>query len=504
MSGRALGPVGRGDERQASPAPKPASGASGKPAQGPSAKAERPEGKSSTGRRDPAKLQGGDAFPAGRKSGGHAVHLGSIEGRDASHPAGRQSQTATAAVDDARSDRPDDAPKRVHHPDGHHRSHVNGFADQALSSHRRADGRNGHASSPYRVAGAAPDGHDLYAALDLGTNNCRLLVAEPNRGGFHVVDAFSRIVRLGEGLTASGRLSDVAQARAIEALHICRAKLEARGVNRARLVATEACRIAENGMDFIDRVAAETGLTLEVVTRETEARLAVAGCASLIDWQSDGVILFDIGGGSSELVWLDLNRNGRRDDLTRHIRAWTSLPVGVVTLSERHGGVIVDHRVFEEMVRDVDGMLDGLVEGPDLSRALGEGAFHMLGTSGTVTTLAGVHLGLKRYDRRRVDGVWLASGDVTDMIGHLLEMTFEERIANPCIGADRADLVLAGCAILEAIRRRWPCDRLRVADRGLREGILTEMMAADGVWRRNGHGTHRDAGFHRRPENGLK
>ena len=353
--------------------------------------------------------------------------------------------------------------------------------------------RNGVRAQPYRAAGRNQRGNDLYAALDLGTNNCRLLVAEPNRGGFHVIDAFSRIVRLGEGMSASGRLSDIAQARAIEALHICRAKLESRGVNRVRLVATEACRIAENGANFIDRVEHETGLTLEVVSRETEARLAVAGCANLVDWEADGVLLFDIGGGSSELVWLDLKTKNRRDDLARHIRAWTSLPVGVVTLSERHGGVVVDRRVFEEMVRDVDGMLDGLVEGADLSAALQNGPFHMLGTSGTVTTLAGVHLGLRRYDRRRIDGVWLGSGDVGGMIDRLLDMSFDERVANPCIGADRADLVLAGCAILEAIRRRWPCERLRVADRGLREGILTELMAADGVWRR---GSHRpDDGF---------
>jgi exopolyphosphatase/guanosine-5'-triphosphate,3'-diphosphate pyrophosphatase len=348
----------------------------------------------------------------------------------------------------------------------------------------------------YRVANRHANGIDLYAALDLGTNNCRLLVAEPNRSGFHVVDAFSRIVRLGEGMMASGRLSDIAQTRAIEALHVCRAKLEARGVNRARLVATEACRIAENGADIIARVEHETGLTLEVVSRETEARLAVAGCANLIDWDADGVLLFDIGGGSSELVWLDLTRKSRRDDLTRHIRAWTSLPVGVVTLSERHGGVVVDRRVFEEMVDDVDAMLDGLVEGPELSAALHQGPFHMLGTSGTVTTLAGVHLGLRRYDRRRVDGIWLGANDVGDMIDRLIDMTFEERVANPCIGADRADLVLAGCAILEAIRRRWPCDRLRVADRGLREGILTELMAADGVWRRNGQSHAGPAGQH--------
>jgi exopolyphosphatase/guanosine-5'-triphosphate,3'-diphosphate pyrophosphatase len=324
----------------------------------------------------------------------------------------------------------------------------------------------------------------LYAALDLGTNNCRLLVAEPQRHGFRVVDAFSRIVRLGEGISHSGRLSEAAQDRALEALRICRAKLDLRGVERARLVATEACRIADNGSHFLERVYEETGLELEIVSRETEARLAVAGCASLVDWQSDGVILFDIGGGSSELVWLDLARGERTGDLTRHIRAWTSLPVGVVTLSERHGGVFVDETVFEAMVGHVDDLLETFDQNGELERALGEGRFHMLGTSGTVTTLAGVHLGLKRYDRRRVDGTWLDDDDVSRMIDHLVGLSFDERVANPCIGSDRADLVLAGCAILEAIRRRWPCRRLRVADRGLREGILTELMAADGMWRR--------------------
>ncbi len=334
----------------------------------------------------------------------------------------------------------------------------------------------------------------LYAALDLGTNNCRLLIAEPLRTSFRVVDAFSRIVRLGEGMTATGQLSEAAQLRAIEALRICQAKLVLHSVDRIHLVATEACRAARNGQEFLDRVRMETGLDLEIVTRESEARLAVAGCASLIDWRSDGVVLFDIGGGSSELVWLDLQAK-RRDsksgiaevgglDLDRHIRSWTSLPIGVVTLAERHGGEHVDRTLFEAMVRDVDGLLDGLEEGVQLSRAIAAGDFHLLGTSGTVTTLAGVHLGLKRYDRRRVDGVWLAAAQVTGIIDRLLDMTYAERVANPCIGAERADLVLAGCAILEAIRRRWPCDRLRVADRGLREGILTEMMAADGVWTR--------------------
>lgn len=325
----------------------------------------------------------------------------------------------------------------------------------------------------------------LYAALDLGTNNCRLLVAEPWRQGFRVVDAFSRIVRLGEGLSRSGRLSDAAQSRAIDALRVCRSKLDARGIVRARLVATEACRAAENGVEFLERVRREAGLTLEILTRETEARLAVTGCANLVDWTADGVLLFDIGGGSSELVWMEFG-DGRRagGDPTRHIRAWTSLPVGVVTLSERHGGVAVGPAVFEDMVADVDALLSVLPDWAPLAERLVTGRYHMLGTSGTVTTLAGVHLGLKRYDRRRVDGTWLSDDEVGAMIDRLLAMEFEDRVANPCIGGDRADLVLAGCAILEAIRRRWRCGRLRVADRGLREGMLTELMIGDGVWRR--------------------
>lgn len=362
-------------------------------------------------------------------------------------------------------------------------------APSAPSGAHRGDG-----SEPLRRRRSAGD-PPLYAALDLGTNNCRLLVAEPWQQSFRVVDAFSRIVRLGEGLSRTGRLSEAAQDRAIDALRVCRGKLEARGIVRARLVATEACRAAENGLDFLARVEDETGLTLEVLTRETEARLAVAGCANLVDWRSDGVLLFDIGGGSSELVWLDLSQGRRHGgDPTRHIRAWTSLPVGVVTLSERHGGHSVGPDVFEDMVADVTDLLAHHAAWTELDERLKPERWHMLGTSGTVTTLAGVHLGLKRYDRRRVDGTWLADADVGAMIGRLLAMDFEDRVANPCIGGDRADLVLAGCAILEAIRRRWRCDRLRVADRGLREGMLTELMIGDGVWRRPDRWPRRPAG----------
>ncbi|MES0808847.1 Ppx/GppA phosphatase family protein [Roseibium sp. SCPC15] len=334
----------------------------------------------------------------------------------------------------------------------------------------------------------------LYAALDLGTNNCRLLIARPEERGFRVVDAYSRIVRLGEGVGSNRRLSNAAMDRAIEALANCHRKLADRGVARSRLIATEACRAAENGNEFIERVKTETGLALEVVNRETEARLAVAGCASLVDHEADGVILFDIGGGSSEIVWLDLrNRCGARGyALTRFIRSWISLPVGVVNLAERHGGVHVTPDVFEAMVEDAAEHLSAFSLSDTLSEAIASGRVHMLGTSGTVTTLAGVHLGLKRYDRRRVDGTWLDDHDVARMIDQLRDMPYEARVENPCIGADRADLVLAGCAILEAIRRRWTCSRLRVADRGLREGILTELMAADGVWSRKNSGQRYD------------
>ncbi|MEO3385412.1 Ppx/GppA phosphatase family protein [Mesorhizobium sp. CAU 1741] len=330
-------------------------------------------------------------------------------------------------------------------------------------------------------AGDAP----VYAALDLGTNNCRLLVAIPGKPGqFRVIDAFSRIVRLGEGLSASGRLGDAAMDRAVDALKVCADKLRSRQVRKARLIATEACRSADNGYEFLKRVQAEAGLDLEIIDRKTEARLAVSGCGSLVERDTDGVVLFDIGGGSSEIALIDVSRQ-RTPRLANHIVSWTSLPVGVVSLAERFGGRDVSPAVFEAMVEDVAAMLARFEGRTRLSHLGKDARFYLLGTSGTVTTLAGVHLGLERYDRRRVDGLWMDNANVDAMIAKLLGWGFEERMANPCIGADRADLVLAGCAILEAIRRYWPSERLRVADRGLREGMLSELMADDGAWRRN-------------------
>jgi exopolyphosphatase/guanosine-5'-triphosphate,3'-diphosphate pyrophosphatase len=334
------------------------------------------------------------------------------------------------------------------------------------------------------------DGDAVYGALDLGTNNCRLLLARPSRRGFRVVDAFSRIIRLGEGVSQTGRLSDQAMSRTMDALKVCAAKLQRHRTVRARMVATQACRIAENGQDFITRVRDNFGIEIEVLTPEIEARLAVAGCATLIDPDADFVLVFDIGGGSSEIVWLDMTRlNSRRDvlrgrtDVNEAIVAWESLPVGVVTLAEHFDGRIVTPESFAEMSDTVTRLLSPFEARHRFRERLAGRSVHLLGTSGTVTTIAGVHLGLDRYDRKRVDGIWLNFPEIADVTSRLLAQSYEERVLEPCIGRERADLVLAGCAILDAILRLWPAERLRVADRGLREGILMRLMMEDGVWR---------------------
>ncbi len=315
----------------------------------------------------------------------------------------------------------------------------------------------------------------VYAALDLGTNNCRLLIACPAGDGFRVIDSFSRIIRLGEGISASGCISDAAIERAVAALSVCRDKIASRKAKRLRLIATEACRAASNAEGFRDRVAAETGIRLEVIDRETEAALAMLGCSPLLDQSGRGAILFDIGGGSTELVRIE--RDPQQQNAVPRIRAWMSIPLGVVTLAEHFGGRDVTARSYALMVQEVAKHIAPFATeyGADLRD------MHLLGTSGTVTTLAGVHLNLPRYDRRRVDGIWMNNADVTATIARLLRMSYQERASNRCISVERADLVLAGCAILDAIRDAFPLPRLRVADRGLREGMLVEMMREDGA-----------------------
>jgi exopolyphosphatase / guanosine-5'-triphosphate,3'-diphosphate pyrophosphatase len=341
---------------------------------------------------------------------------------------------------------------------------VNASARAGHARKRRQDGGG------QRLGAAEPL---RYGALDLGTNNCRLLIATPGPQGFHVHDAFSRIVRLGEGLGATGALGEPAIMRTIEALRVCSNKLVWHKVARRRLIATEACRLAQNGEAFIARVKAETGLELEIIDRETEAKLAASGAEPLIDSDAESVLVFDIGGGSTEAMWVEQSGGGR------HIRAWTSLPAGVVTISELFGGGReVSAEDFAAMRTHVRGLLQSFIA------KVGEGSepSYLLGTSGTVTTIAAVQMGLKRYDRSRVDGSWLEARGVVAVTQQLLAMSHDERMRNPCIGRERADLVLAGCAILEEIRAAFPSERIRVADRGLREGILTQLMKEDGVY----------------------
>ncbi|MFM8819752.1 MAG: Ppx/GppA phosphatase family protein [Phenylobacterium sp.] len=328
-----------------------------------------------------------------------------------------------------------------------------------------------------RERGDGAGGRVLYGALDLGTNNCRLLIATPSGRGFRVVDAYSRIVRLGEGLSQTGRLSAPAMDRAIAALKVSAEKIRRRGVTRLKAIATQACRSAQNGAEFIERVAAETGLRLEVISPKEEARLSVAGCASLLDRQMDAALVVDVGGGSTELSWVDMKAPGARFGRPL-IRAWRSIPLGVVTLAELFPEDIgAPEAWFRRMVDCFRGQLAGFAPAEALRPAFAAGRAHIIGTSGAITSLAGLHLELPRYDRSQVDGIWMTRSECEASAGRLIAMSMEERAAQPCIGPERADLVLAGAAILQAVQELWTCERVRVADRGLREGLLLSMMA---------------------------
>ena len=311
----------------------------------------------------------------------------------------------------------------------------------------------------------------VLAALDLGTNNCRLLVARPTSGSFEVIDAFSRIVRLGERLAFTGQLGGRAMDRALEALHVCAAKLRRRMVTGFRGVATEACRRARNGGVFLERVARETGIELEIIEPKEEARLALAGCAPLLDRGIPYAILFDIGGGSTEVLWLAQVPGG-----AWHMIDSISLGCGVVPFAERFGGDRVEPAHYEAMVTEVVARLASFDTRHGIAARVAAGAVQMLGTSGTVTTIVGVRMNLPRYQRSLVDGAWLDFRDIASVSRALASMGWSQRAAHPCIGRTRADLVVAGCAILEAMCQVWPVGRVRVADRGLREGIILGLM----------------------------
>jgi exopolyphosphatase/guanosine-5'-triphosphate,3'-diphosphate pyrophosphatase len=330
-----------------------------------------------------------------------------------------------------------------------------------------------HAAPGRPLERRQPNRH-TYGALDLGTNNCRLLIARPAEEGFVVIDAFSRVVRLGEGLAASGRISDAAMDRALGALSVCADKLRRRRVSLARSVATEACRRAVNGRHFVERVYRETGIALDIIAPEEEARLAMLGCHRLLEPGEGPALIFDIGGGSTELVLIDT------DGAAPKIKSWWSAPWGVVSLTESEGSDFKDaderYAAYGRMRERVRHAFSRFAEMLPKDRS----NIRLLGTSGTVTTLASVHLALPSYDRRAIDGLMVPSDSMRSISQMMARMSLEERAQLPCIGMDRADLVVAGCAILEAILDIWPATTLGVADRGIREGILRSLMARDG------------------------
>ena len=315
----------------------------------------------------------------------------------------------------------------------------------------------------------------LYGALDLGTNNCRLLIAKPSGPGFRVIASYSKIVRLGEGLSRNGALSEDAMARTIAALSICAGKLKDFDVARSRIVATEACRRAGNCAEFLGEISDQTGLQLETISYEEEARLALVGCQNLLTRKAPYALVFDIGGGSTELTWAHRIADNRFEILDV-----LSLPFGVVTLAEECDADQIGESGYRKMVDDIASHLPPFCAANGIGGKVTEGEVQMLGTSGTVTTLGAVHLNLPYYSRSRIDGLEMAFDQLATATRRLSKLNFEDRAALPCIGEERAELVVPGCAILEAICRSWPVGRLRVADRGLREGMLLELMAEDG------------------------
>ncbi len=352
----------------------------------------------------------------------------------------------------------------------------------------RAEAAHGAGAAPVRTDGDSrapigryvPASRQAYAAIDLGTNNCRLLIARPSGENFAIVDAFSRVVRLGEGLAQTGKLSQEAMDRALGALQVCASKLRRRNVHLARSVATEACRQASNGEHFIARVKQETGISLDIITAHEEARLAVLGCHVLLEPGNGPAMIFDIGGGSTELVLIEST------DTVPRILDWQSVPWGVVSLTETFGpesGERADRELrYAAMCARVAESFAAFAQraGERGKQMQPDGELRLLGTSGTVTTLASLHLNLPQYDRRAVDGLIVPADSMRAISSQLSAMSMAERQQLPCIGHERADLVVAGCAILEAILDLWPADRLGVADRGIREGILRSLITAHG------------------------
>ena len=325
---------------------------------------------------------------------------------------------------------------------------------------------------------ARPHGPPVYAALDLGTSNCRLMLATPTRSGFRVVDSFSRVVRLGEELPTTGRLGEAAMERTMLALRLCLQKMARQPIRAVTAVATEACRQSSNGREFLARIRRETGIVFRLITPREEVSLVVESCAALLRGTGRRALLFDIGGGSTEIAWIRLpGADGAADP---EIIGLTSIPIGVVTLAAAVGVDPFDPDGFERMVGALAEPLLAFERVHRIAHEMRGGGVQMVGTSGTITTLAGEALGLERYRRPLIDGLVMPIGEAVDASRRLRRLDLEELAIHPCVGADRAPLVIPGCAIFEAIRRLWPCDDVLVADRGLREGMLRRVMRKHG------------------------
>ena len=320
----------------------------------------------------------------------------------------------------------------------------------------------------------------VYAALDLGTNNCRLLVARPQGDRFRVIDSYSKVVRLGQGLSATGRLSDKSMDSALEALKASAQKMASRKVTRWRCVATQATRQAENCDEFLQRVKDEAGMTLEVISPRVEARLSVMGCLNLIDTKKDVVLVIDIGGGSTEISWVDVRRLRNMGEIRRvhrpPISAWASLPVGVVSLSEQFPEREDREAWFNDMKNCVRHHIKEQGAATRFTKIFAAGQGHIIGTSGTITSLAGIHLKLPHYQRDKVDGLWMPQQTAVDIARDMALRDPIARAAEPSIGKDRSQMLVAGCAIIDVLCELWPSERIRVADRGLREGILMGLI----------------------------
>lgn len=298
------------------------------------------------------------------------------------------------------------------------------------------------------------------ATIDLGSNTVRLLVADvEGPGRWRVVAEHQTVTRLGEGLAATGALGEVPMARTLAVVRDYVARGAALGATETRIVATSAVREAANGSVFAAAVERATGWRVRVVSGEDEARLTLLGVRHGVGPLAGPVVVFDIGGGSTEYILAD----------GEQVRATASLRLGVVPLAERYPfPERVDRSRYAALLREVMRQLARELPAEILSAR----PAHLVGTAGTVTTLAALDLGLPRYDAGRVQGHRLSRAAIERLGARLGSLTVGERAALPCLEPGRADLIVPGVAIVMATLDCLGVDGLTVSDSGLREGIL--------------------------------